>query len=1367
MAKKVYSIDLDIERFKKNINEASKKIANLEKSLHVLDETTTQKSKPNADQYAQALRSIKERNEDLPSWLNTVGKTALTLFSVEQARRFTSELVRVRGEFQQMEISFKTMLGSEKEARDLMAQLTDTAARTPFGLQEVVGGAKQLLAYGVAVREVNGLLLDLGDIAAGLSIPLGDLVYLYGTTIVQGRMYTQDLRQFTGRGIPLVAELAKQFGVAESEVSNLVSTGKVGAKEFEKAMKSLADGKFSDLMLQQSASLTGQISNLEDNIQIMMNEIGKAGEDAFSSLISGAAKLVENYRTVGKIIGVLVATFGAYKAAIITLSAVQKVHALTTNGATIAQVLFEKATLASVNAQLLLKKAMLTNPYVLATTAIVGLATAFVAFANRASEAEEAQKRFNDRQQEFVDQQEELRQQVENDIAIVQSSAATELQKSLAYERLKTTMKSLTDQYSLQELIVLKNEEAQKALNEQMDANQYEQLKKNVADATKELERMNEVNSSVASAGGVPAYDYRSIAIQKENIRLAKEALHEYEKDRERAEFDAKPISVKIAARSEELKDVDRQLLNFEKQWMDKGINVNTHFTRDKEGRLYYQQARIDLSKPLEVPLLFHVDTTAYNLAIQARNRIQAELNGLQGSSKMVTTVADRTKELLAERKRLTEKQRNMQASSAIVSSDYKQQVNDLRNKLKEIDEELSLLGYTETPKKVSPTRTNTKDQRERERKDREADALRDKRRLQDQANETARVEIELQEEGFDKRIALLEHQHKVELQTLQRQQEDIKRERKSHALTPEETLTYQKQEQALERKHAKEVDAIRSEAYADLLDGLRQYGDYTQQIYATQEIYAEKIRKAKTDVEQAGLTRERDEAIAAIQTKAQGELATMSRLFHVTAQMSAEDIRLLADEGKRLMDYLAQDEYSEGAFGLTKEQYDLLRRSPEQIKALSDRTKELTEEALQCSTSIERMTHSLDKLSTTKPNTKEWQDSFDQLISASHSVTSGIDFIGDSFKSMTTLLGGGDVGEVVSEVLGDVTNIVGGISKGAELGQKLGGATGAAIGAVVGGVKAVAETVVKWIDRSKESEIEALQSKIDSLAESYENLGKSIETSYSTDKADFLRQQNEDLQQQIKLIQQQKEAEESKKKSDKSKIDAYDHKVKEQQQKIADNEQRAIDAIFGESVQTAIDRFANAYANAWGKGIARAETARDFVKSLVRQMMQEAIKGAIATSQIVETLREKIKAAMVDDIISESEEEELNRLAEDAINKLDDRFSKSSHWLQDSDTSRSGSQGKGLESITQDSASELNGRFAAIQINSEQIRAVVENNSQHLRALRESIAQQTSFLNSISRDTVHLAKLDSIDTNIASLKRRIEDMETRGIKTK
>lgn len=230
-----------------------------------------------------------------------------------------NSIVQTRGQFQQLEIAFGTMLGNEQKGKALMDQMVDTAAKTPFDLMGVAGGAKQLLAYGTAADKVNDTLVRLGNIASGLSIPLQDIVYLYGTTMVQGRLYAQDVRQFTGRGIPLVKELAAMYGKTAEEINTMVSEGKIGFPEVEKVLNKLtnAGGQFYNLMEKQSSSLTGMIANLGDAWDTALNKLGEDNQDVFASGISGATYLVENFDEILRIVKAITIAYGSYKAAIV------------------------------------------------------------------------------------------------------------------------------------------------------------------------------------------------------------------------------------------------------------------------------------------------------------------------------------------------------------------------------------------------------------------------------------------------------------------------------------------------------------------------------------------------------------------------------------------------------------------------------------------------------------------------------------------------------------------------------------------------------------------------------------------------------------------------------------------------------------------------------------------------------------------------------------------------------------------------------------------------------------------------------------------------------------------------------------------
>lgn len=339
-----------------------------------------------------------------------LGKQIAGAFAAAKLVEYTKQVATVRGQFQQLEQAFKTMLGSEEKANTLMQQLIHTAAITPFGVTEVTQGAKQLLAYGVAAENINDTLMRLGDIAAGLTIPLNDLTYLYGTTMAQGRLYTQDLNQFTGRGIPMIQELAKQFGVAESQVKSLVEEGKVGFPEVQKVIESLTGegSKFGGLMEAQSKTISGQISNIEDAIEQMFNSIGKSSEGVISDSLGIVSELVDNWQTIGKAIGVVIAAYGAFKAATVAVNAVMLINKRITEEAALqkayaaqrgiilsqAEAVAEARTMMLNRSMAALNATMRANVFGIIAAVVATAVSAFVAFGDETETAAEHAERF-------------------------------------------------------------------------------------------------------------------------------------------------------------------------------------------------------------------------------------------------------------------------------------------------------------------------------------------------------------------------------------------------------------------------------------------------------------------------------------------------------------------------------------------------------------------------------------------------------------------------------------------------------------------------------------------------------------------------------------------------------------------------------------------------------------------------------------------------------------------------------------------------------------------------------------------------------------------------------------------------------------
>ena len=543
---------------------------------------------------------VEHSGQSIESMFNRIQYAATASLAGFSVKEFVHKVAQVRGEFQQLEVAFTTMLGSAEKAKELMQQLTRTAARTPFDLQSVANGAKQLMAYGVAADQVNDILVHLGDIAAGLSIPLNDLVMLYGTTMTQGRMFTQDLRQFMGRGIPLADELAKQFGVTKDKVGELVTAGKVGAEEFNKAIMSMSSegGKFAGLMEAQSETISGQISNIEDAIDVMFNNIGKSNEGIINDVLGSVSSLVENYEKVGEVLMGAVIAIGTYKTALITANAIEKAsisikQAMAVQEALLAaearnlaaargiSIAAAKAELGSVNvltvakmrltaATKALTASMMDNPYTAVAAALAVVAVGVYKLATAEGVETAARRKANEEMQTFADKLDEQQNKIKDYIQTIQDETATEYQKAVAWEMLNKMAPTLTEKYDKAAMATLDLAEATKELNEQADEANYEHIRDEVQKWKETIDRIkqNMLNDARYTGGKNAIFNLMQLEDAETQLDQYLKKLVEIERIRKKIAEDNKPLEIRIKEANENVQ-AKQEIYDFYKRAAD------------------------------------------------------------------------------------------------------------------------------------------------------------------------------------------------------------------------------------------------------------------------------------------------------------------------------------------------------------------------------------------------------------------------------------------------------------------------------------------------------------------------------------------------------------------------------------------------------------------------------------------------------------------------------------------------------------------------------------------------------------------------------------------------------------------------------
>jgi len=184
--------------------------------------------------------------------------------------------IKAAADFETLEVSFGTMLKSMDKGRDLMRDIQKYNLDTSFQSAEVNNAAKSLLAYGFAQQQIIPQLKMIGDLSAGVGIPIKELADIYGKARVQGRLFGEDINQIMGRGINIVAEFANQFKVPEESIKKMTEDGKISFANLEKAFTSMTStgGQFYNMTANQSKTLAGIYSNFQDSVAQNLKVVG-------------------------------------------------------------------------------------------------------------------------------------------------------------------------------------------------------------------------------------------------------------------------------------------------------------------------------------------------------------------------------------------------------------------------------------------------------------------------------------------------------------------------------------------------------------------------------------------------------------------------------------------------------------------------------------------------------------------------------------------------------------------------------------------------------------------------------------------------------------------------------------------------------------------------------------------------------------------------------------------------------------------------------------------------------------------------------------------------------------------------------------
>lgn len=800
----------------------------------------------------RTAKVAEESGTGLDKFADKLSKLAASMGLAFGAKELVQNFVKIRGEFQQLDVAFRTMLGSAEKANALMLQLVQTAATTPFDLQGVAQGAKQLLAYGIAAEDVNDTLIRCGDVAAGLSIPLGDLVYLYGTTMTQGRMFTQDLRQFQGRGIPIAEELAKVLGTTTDKLGDMVTAGRVTSDVFQQAFNNMtsAGSRFGGLMDEQSKTITGQISNIEDAIDVMFNKLGQQSEGIINTTLSGVSYIVEHYEQFGRMLLGLVATYGAYKTAVMAVAAAQ-------GWATAAEAIHYNWLVLVERAQKLLNATMLSNPYVLVATAIAGVVAALASMKTEAELVQEATEKYDEEKQKTIEKEEEHRQKIEELTQIASDEATSTTARRDALFALEQYYPQIFKKYRT-EYDVLKNI---KTIKEEIAALDGKNSIKNIdTEAAKVNKRIAELEAKRTITG----VDGKKITVES---RLTWE---------EKAELKSLKTRFQQLSRSKEKQNVTEYLNDLS------GVSNSELKTLIAQRKKLLNDMKVNGRKVghfISGPQALRGYFSLSEIEAQINTLVREENERSAPRASSDKYVADAKKNYEAALKKYNDFIANK--SNSLTEAQFAKQRDDLKAALDDAEKE-----YNQTKAKIDK---GSKTRRDEARRTQEEAAAKQKQaqqklneelialQMQNEADETA-----IMHEGSEKRLREIEDEYAKRKETIQKQRRDWIAENKKagnsvgvDGLTDEQRTALNKADENNEKSRQKsrielERETLSAELQA-MSDYLQQYGTLQEQKYAIATLYAQKIK----DVQDSGDSEETKRwRIAALQREQASQIS-------------------------------------------------------------------------------------------------------------------------------------------------------------------------------------------------------------------------------------------------------------------------------------------------------------------------------------------------------------------------------------------------------------------------------------------------------------------------------------------------------------
>lgn len=1317
---------------------------------------------------------VKSDCSSMDTSFKNLGRTIAATFTIQQASLFVRQMVKVRGEIESLEKTFEILAGKDM-GRKLFGEIKDFAVNTPMAMGDLAKGAQTFLAFNMAAKDVMPILRAIGDISMGNAQKFNSLVLAFAQMQSTGKLMGQDLLQMINAGFNPLSVIAEQTGKKIGDLKEEMSAGSISADMITKAFMDATSqgGKFYGMLETQSKGIEGSMSNLEGAVEDMFNSIGEKSQGLITGSIQTATELVNNYEQVGTVISELVATYGLYKAAVMTLTVIENLRYQATlahmAGMTKMQVITDilRAKTEALNV------VMAKNPYVLAGIAVAALGLALYKLATYQTDAEKSLKKLDETTKEFN-----------------KETASEQIQIDRMFIRLKNA-KEGTDEYkSAKQAIINQYGNYLSGLQSEIQSLQdVEGAYKAVTAAAQDAARARAMDA--ASKQAADDYAEKEAQAKDEIYEALKEKFGD--KKGEDGRLLAETYYWQLLGAIDGKQQVEDELIRMfdEKHFVTgdtmHGIGSYSYTTNDitdafekiRKARGVYDQTMQEATRRF------------------GTNPIKAEGESEDDPKTEVIKNKKYWEDYLKEQQGLLDAMSEAELKSEKAAG-IRSNINNARKKIGAYDVTDASGGRTlgemiadiesasDATKKAS-----LKASQERIALEKEMHFEQEQNRINLEQDAMKRKEMQMQLDN-EKEIYNWEKQRDAAVQAeIERQKavfdaaENEKKAKNKNYVEKNFTeadvdkdavakiyAQYQVsfgQIMDLQKKKEQEYEAEQSRTMNEYL---AEYGSYLEKRNAIIALYEERISNAETQGEKNSLAAKMREELSALDMEANKTTSAISKLFDDMRNKTVKDMRAIAAMGEEAFQFLLSGEWDEEKgikLGISKETFETISKSPDELEKIRKAIKEITDAANASDNAFNKMANGLEKVFKAGNNTNQLNEGLELIESGLNDCLAVGGFLSDTLSSLGDAFGSGALSGM-AEGLNVAMDAASSAMSGAKVGAMF-GPIGAAVGGAIGLVSSLAGSFAKLHDKKHEKRIQKMQEQIEVLEKNYDKLARSIDKAFSKDASQLIQQQNTLLEQQKLLIQKQIKEEEDKKKTDHNRIKEWRNEIEEIDQLIQDNKEAAVDAIFGEDVSSAIEDFAESYAEAWASSEDKAESAKDTVKRMMRQMVTESIKAAIQSSGKMEEIRKKLQQFYSDNVLSGWEQDYIYNMAEQLQKQLDSQFGWADSLMtdpkEDEESEREGVK-KGIATASQESVDENNARLTTIQGHTFGIKADTEAMRKEMAAsnanMRELIDLSYTAVEHLAEISKNTAELYETNRRLKSVEESLDDINTRGV---